>query len=246
MNSPDSKHHKLTGFEIVILVLSLYVVVAIFVDTVVRLPKEVSRFLGVVDTMICGVFIVDFLIRWYQAENKLAFWKWGWIDLAASIPNVDVLRYGRLVRILRVFRLLRAVRSTHKILAIILENKIKNLFCSVFLITFLLITASTLAILICENDPDSNIKTAGDAVWWSVTTVTTVGYGDKYPVTFEGRIVAMILMFSGVGLFGTFSGLVATYFLGFSGQTNPQITELSKQIALLNEKLDSVLKTKRE
>jgi voltage-gated potassium channel len=68
---------------------------------------------------------------------------------------------------------------------------------SVILTAFLLIMFCSIGILICEQqDPDANIKTAGDAIWWSVTTITMVGYGDKYPVTAEGRIVAMILMIS--------------------------------------------------
>jgi len=58
----------------------------------------------------------------------------------------------------------------------------------------------------------ANIKTAGDAIWWSVATITTVGYGDVYPVTTEGRTLAMILMISGIGLFGILSGLAASFF----------------------------------
>jgi|ERR1043166_1640558 voltage-gated potassium channel len=244
MHLPDSQQgREVTAFQILILVLSLYVVAAIFIDTVIDLPTEVSKVLGIVDTVICGIFLADVSIRFYRAENKLTFWKWGWIDLVASIPNFSLLRFGRVVRVLRVIRLLRAVRSTHAILMIVLENRIKNLFFSIFLITFLLVTASSVAILICEKDPDSNIKTAGDAVWWSVATVTTVGYGDKYPVTWEGRTVAILLMFSGVGLFGTFSGLLATYFLGLRSQTECQIADLSKQIALMNERLDALIKS---
>ena len=63
-----------------------------------------------------------------------------------------------------------------------------------------------------ERD-EGNIKTAEDAFWWSVTTVTTVGYGDRFPMTSEGRAVAVLLMIAGVGMFGTFSGFVAAWFL---------------------------------
>ena len=68
--------------------------------------------------------------------------------------------------------------------------------------------------MIAVVDTFVNIKTAEDAVWWSVSTMTLVGYGDKYPVTTEGRIIGMILMFAGVGMFGGLSGLVASFFLG--------------------------------
>ena len=70
----------------------------------------------------------------------------------------------------------------------------------------------SISILLVENDPASNIKSAEDAIWWALVTVTTVGYGDKFPVTTEGRIIGVALMFVGVGLFGTFTGYVASWF----------------------------------
>jgi voltage-gated potassium channel len=78
---------------------------------------------------------------------------------------------------------------------------------------------SSVAILQFETDPNSNIKTAEDAIWWSYVTITTVGYGDKYPVTTEGRIIAVILMTVGVGLFGTFTAFVSSWFVKSNEQT---------------------------
>ncbi|MBM3452384.1 MAG: two pore domain potassium channel family protein [Bacteroidetes bacterium] len=72
---------------------------------------------------------------------------------------------------------------------------------------------STIRILQVENDPKSNIKTAEDAIWWADVTITTVGYGDKFPVTSEGRIISAILMTTGVGLFGIFTAFVAPWFV---------------------------------
>ena len=72
---------------------------------------------------------------------------------------------------------------------------------------------SSIAILLFEVEAESNIKTAADALWWSFVTITTVGYGDRYPVTAEGRVLAGVLMTAGIGLFGTFSGFVAAWFL---------------------------------
>jgi voltage-gated potassium channel len=72
---------------------------------------------------------------------------------------------------------------------------------------------SSIAILQVEDSPESNIKTAGDALWWSYVTITTVGYGDKYPVTTEGRVIAAVLMTVGAGLVGTFTGFAASWFV---------------------------------
>jgi voltage-gated potassium channel len=76
-----------------------------------------------------------------------------------------------------------------------------------------MIISSSIAILELETAKESNIKTAEDALWWTYTTITTVGYGDKYPVTTEGRILAMVLMTFGVGFFGTFTAYVASIFV---------------------------------
>ena len=77
----------------------------------------------------------------------------------------------------------------------------------------LVVVFSSVAILHFESGPASNISTPEDALWWAVVTMTTVGYGDRYPVTTEGRIVAAVCMIAGVGLFGTFTGFVASWFL---------------------------------
>lgn len=82
------------------------------------------------------------------------------------------------------------------------------------IIAVLMIIFSSIAVLQVENDPNSNIKTAEDAIWWAYVTITTVGYGDKFPVTTEGRLIAALLMTVGVGLFGTFTAYLASWFVG--------------------------------
>lgn len=211
-NAPAAEN--IGPFQFVILVLSLLTLGAIVADTFFHLPHEVSRILQGVDLLACGAFFLDFVVRFRAAESKLAFMKWGWIDLVASIPNVSVLRFGRFVRVLRVLRLLRGIRSLHRLFAILFVTRTRGGVTSVVMTAFLLVVFASIAILLCETDPASNIKTAGDAIWWSMTTVTTVGYGDRYPVTTGGRAVAMVLMLGGMGLFGTLSGIIASAFLG--------------------------------
>lgn len=105
--------------------------------------------------------------------------KWGWIDLLSSIPMVDFLRAGRLLRLIRLLRVIRAFRSTRQLLNHIFANKAKGTLTSVSILAVLLIIFSAIAILNVEDDPNSNIKTAEDAIWWTYTTITTVGYGDN-------------------------------------------------------------------
>ena len=214
-------------FQFIILVLSFLTLGAIAAETFFKLPTEVTRILQGVDNLACALFFIDFVVRFRAAESKLQFMKWGWIDLVASIPNVEVLRVGRFVRVLRVLRLLRGIRSLHRLLAILFVSRTRGGVASVVMMAFLLVTFSSIAILFCETDSSSNIKTAGDAVWWSMTTVTTVGYGDRYPVTAAGRIVASVLMIGGMGLFGTLSGIVASVFLGSGKEEDDAVvTEL--------------------
>lgn len=211
-NTADEKN-SLTPLNIIVLVLSIYVLVALLVGTFFKLSVEVSRVLDLVDNCICVFFLLEFCIRFYQADNKLKFMKWGWIDLVSSIPTFDFLRAGRALRLIRLLRVLRAFRSTRHLVNHIYKNKTQGAFTTVSVIAVLMVIFSAIAILQVEDDPNSNIKTAEDAIWWAYVTITTVGYGDKFPVTTEGRIIAAALMTVGVGLFGTFTGFLASWFV---------------------------------
>ena len=243
MNKPGKTNSEKVGvFQIAILLLSIIVLGALGADTVFKLPKDISELLQTLDTLVCLLLLTDFGIRFYQAESKLGFLKWGWIDLIASIPNVSFLRVGRLVRILRIIRLLRAMRATQKVSSLLLNNKMQTGVTSVILTSFLLVMFCSIGILIFEQqDPNANIKTAGDAIWWAVSTITTVGYGDVYPVTPEGRILAMVLMISGIGLFGILSGLAASFFVG-SNQKNRvrEESEILVRLERLEGKIDQL------
>ena len=236
---PAPADETIGPFQLVILVLSLVVLGALVADTFFHLPPEISRILQLVDTLVCVVFLFDFAFRFYRAKSKRAFMKWGWIDLLASVPSVSALRWGRAIRLLRILRLLRGLRSLHRVLSLLFEHRTRGGVVSVGLTMFLFITFSSVAILICEQAPNSNIRSAEDAVWWSVTTITTVGYGDKFPVTTAGRLIAMFLMISGVGLFGMLSGVVASFFLGTvekeEGEILAEIRALRTEVARLRD-----------
>jgi voltage-gated potassium channel len=213
MEKNDDKEESLSFLNLLILILSFYVLGSLLIGTFFKLPPEISKVLSYIDNAICLVFFIDFIVRFRKARNKLQFMKWGWIDLVSSVPTLDFMRAGRLLRLIRLIRIIRAFRSTKHIIQHIFKNKVKGTLTSVALIAVLVLLFSSIAILQFEVAPDSNIKTAGDAVWWSYVTITTVGYGDKYPVTTEGRVVAAVLMTVGVGLFGTFTAYVSSWFV---------------------------------
>lgn len=213
MKIENENQEKLNFFNLLIIILSFYVLGSLIADTFFKLSPEISKVLVYVDNVICVVFLIDFILRFKRAEDKISFMKWGWIDLIASIPTLDFMRAGRLLRLIRLIRVLRAFRSTKHIVQHVFKNKVEGTLTSAALIAVLMLLFSSIAILQFETDPNSNIKTAEDAIWWSYVTITTVGYGDKYPVTTEGRIIAAVLMTVGVGLFGTFTAYVSSLFV---------------------------------
>ncbi len=204
---------SISTLNIIVLILSVYVLVALIVDTFFHFPTEIAKILDYIDNVICIFFLIEFMIRFFKSENKREFMKWGWIDLLSSIPTFDFLRAGRAFRLIRLLRVLRAFRSTKILIKHIYNNKTQGAFTTVCVIAILMLIFSSIAILQVEDDPNSNIKTAEDAIWWAYVTITTVGYGDKYPVTIEGRIIAAILMTVGVGLFGTFTAFLSSWFV---------------------------------
>lgn len=213
MQIPENKKESLGFLNLLVLLLSFYVLIALIFDTFLKFPPEISKILNYIDNGICVVFLIDFVVRYRIAENKLQFMKWGWIELLASIPTLNYARPGRLLRLIRLIRLLRAFRSTKHIVEHVFKNKVTGTLTTVALIAILMLLFSSIAILQFETDPNSNIKTAEEAIWWSYVTITTVGYGDKFPVTTEGRIIAALLMTVGVGLFGTFTAYVSSWFV---------------------------------
>jgi voltage-gated potassium channel len=205
-----SKENVFGGLSLIILILSLYVLVSLLVTTFFSVTPEVHKILLQIDNFICIIFLIDFFYRFYKAPSKLKFLKWGWIDFISSIPFIDFLRVGRLLRLLRLLRILRAFKSVKHIAEHVYKDKSKGLLSTVAVIAFLMVLFSSVTILQVETAPNSNIKTAEDALWWSYTTLTTVGYGDKFPVTTEGRLIAAVLMTTGVALCGTFAGYIAS------------------------------------
>jgi voltage-gated potassium channel len=247
-NSSFDHPQKVPGVQLMILILSIVVLLALLIDVVFPLPSEVSRLVAWLDHLACAVFFTDFCVRFRQAPRKLQFMKWGWLDLLASIPNIEALRVARLVRIIRVIRMLRAVRVSYRMLTLVVRDRPGGAFSSVLLMVFLLVTFASLGSLLLEHGPDSNIQTAEDAIWWSMTTITTVGYGDHFPTTFPGRMLAMVMMLCGVGVFGTLSGLVASWLVGPQRQGRAEgveLAELRQQLADLNARLDRLLESRR-
>lgn len=202
------------AYQLFMLALSVLALIALAADDLIRVDTESQLILAYADNLVCALFFVDFTRSLWLAENRWRyFYTWGWLDLLSSVPAIDVARWGRLARITRILRVLRGIRAMKIVGAVILSRRSESAFLAASLIVILLIVVGSLAILQFETVAGSNIRTAEEALWWAITTITTVGYGDRYPITTEGRFVAAVLMCAGVGLFGTFSGFLASWFV---------------------------------
>jgi len=205
---------RLSRFDLLVLGLSIWVMLALPAPLIFDLSAEGVKILLWADTAVCLVFLTDFFYRLWKAPDRWRFMRWGWIDFIASIPMVEAFRWGRLARIARIVRLLRAFKSAKTFLSFAFHRKADAAFAIAATVAFVALTFGSVTILEVEaHHPDANIVTGADAIWWAFVTVTTVGYGDYYPVTGEGRLVAVGLMVVGIGLFGTFSGALASLIL---------------------------------
>jgi voltage-gated potassium channel len=231
MNRERSSH----AYLLFILALSLFALSVITADTFLHLDPQVHQVLAYTDAFLCALFFVDFCVRLARAERRFRYFiQWGWVDLLSSVPAIHILRFGRAARIVRILRVLRGIRSTKIIAQFILQRRAEGAFLAAALLSILLCTISSIAVLQFETSPEANIKSAEDAIWWSVVTVTTVGYGDRYPLSTEGRVIAALLMAAGVGLFGTFSGFVTAWFL------RPTEVQQRSELALLSDEVRKI------
>jgi voltage-gated potassium channel len=207
-------------------------------DTILQLDEATSVILQYADNVVCVLFLADFCYNLARAPNRLRYMAtWGWIDLLSSIPMLDAFRLGRAARIIRIVRVLRVVKSARAIANFVVARRAESAGLTALLVSLLLVVFSSIAVLHFEVPAKGNIQSAEDAMWWAVTTMTTVGYGDRYPTTSEGRLIASLLMVAGVGVFGTLSGLAASWFLSpATTETDSDLAEIKQLLVEMRQK----------
>src|SRR5689334_10827943 len=202
---------KPIGYELFILGVSL---LSMF-NLIVQLlpfngpPKEVSL---AMEAVLAPIFLFDFGYRLRTARSrKLYFFRqFGWADLLGAVPFLGIFRIFRVIRVSRMLRTLDRDTFFRELYA----SRAQTVFYLTVLLVVMVVEFAGIAVLYPEQGaPGANIETGVDAVWWGLVTVTTVGYGDQYPVTDTGRMVGTLLLFAGVGLFSVLTGFIANAFL---------------------------------
>jgi voltage-gated potassium channel len=239
------------AYSIFILVLTILSLAGMVV-MLLPISDATFKLLSTYDTLICVIFLIDFFLNLRGAAKKSDYFikERGWLDLLGSIPSlglfsnigkfVGLFRLARLSRLARIARLLRG-ENKKTLVKDILENRSRYAMFLTILLTLLVLTVASVLVLQFESkSPDANIKSGGDALWYSIVTITTVGYGDFYPVTPAGRITAMFIMFMGVGIIGALASILASLLVGGSSPAEEEGTPAVEPAPSVEEELKSL------
>ncbi|MBV9546305.1 MAG: potassium channel family protein [Chloroflexi bacterium] len=210
----DRFRHVYHVFILVLTILSLFIMVGLLLPV----GRATRQLLLVYENAICIVFLIDFSVDLVKAPVKRTYLvgQRGWLDLLGSIPTLGLFNFTGLLRLARLSRLTRIVRilrrqNQKQLVEDVLTNRGQYAAFVTLLLAFVVLVAASVLILLFESQsPAANITTGGDALWWAIVTITTVGYGDKYPVTVGGRVTAVFVMVAGVGIIGSLAGILSS------------------------------------
>lgn len=247
--------HESNAYELFILVLTVYSLVIMAALVLPGLSSPTVQLLGVYDNLICVVFLVDFFLRLRRAPTKRTYLidERGWLDLLGSIPSFGFFRYTALLRLARLSRLARITRlfrgqRKNELVHDVVTNRGQYAVFVTFLAALLVLSLSGVLELQFESSSaDANIKTGGEALWWSIVTLTTVGYGDFFPTTAGGRVVAALVMGVGVGIIASLASILARVMIPTEDESgslaaelsavNTQLEQLRLELARMREEL---------
>jgi len=247
-SGPGTGAKRSNAYELFILVLTL-LSLGIMVVLVLPVSDATRQLLTVYDNAICVVFLVDFFGNLSRAATKREYFigRRGWLDLLGSIPTLGAFRFtalfrlARLSRLARIRRLLRGQNKRELIADVLTHRGQYAAFVSVMAAMIVLVVCSVLVLQFESHAADANITTGGDALWWAIVTITTVGYGDFFPVTTAGRITGTFVMFAGVGIIGALASILASVLVA-----SPKTEEEPEEVPATGTVRDELVEIKAE
>ncbi len=214
---PETSRVHGNAYNIFVLILTL-MSLAIMGLQLLPFDQATLDLLRVYDTAICVIFLGDFLYNLTGSRPKRTYFIYqrGWLDLLGSLPTLGVFQLTALFRLARLSRLTRIARlmsgqNRSALIRDVVDNRGQYAtFITLLSAGLVLVTASIIVLQAESASPDANIKSGGDALWWGLVTITTVGYGDRFPVTMIGRTTAVLVMLAGVGIIGALASILAS------------------------------------
>jgi voltage-gated potassium channel len=227
------------AYDLFILVLTILSLVIMGIQFLLPISEDTSTLLTVYDNGICVIFLLDFAWNLSQSHPRRTYFirQRGWLDLIGSIPSFGFLRFTQLLRLARLSRLARIARllsgqRRQELMDDVIRNRSQYaVYITLIAAMIVLVTASVLVLQFESRAPDANITTGGDALWWAIVTITTVGYGDKFPVTFLGRTTAVFVMFAGVGIIGALASILASVLVSSPEPSEPEPADSTGPVA---------------
>lgn len=215
-------------FILVTTILSLAIMAALLLPV----TAETRAALQVYDNIACLIFLGDFFYNLTGAQPKRTYFirGKGWVDLLGSIPSFGLFQFTVLLRLFRLSRLARITRllrgqKKKELIADIVQNRGQYALFVTLLLIFIVVTVASLLVLQFETAGGGNIDRAGDAIWWTLVTITTVGYGDFYPITPGGRTVGVFVMFSGIAIIGALASILSSLLVSPPASSSSTATE---------------------
>lgn len=198
------------------------VMVTLAVTVVALIAQPNVGWVRITNLAIWAVFVIDYFTRLALSGDRKQFFRRNIIDLIAILP-ADFFRAARVLRVLRILRLLRAASVLWRVSSTVRAIAGTNALGWVLTASMVVVLLGAGAVMVAEPE----MGNFGDALWWSIVTSTTVGYGDLAPASMVGRAVAVVLMVVGIGTIGMITGSIATFFLsGREEHVNPHLEHL--------------------